>query len=175
MSLVAVHSKEAVLWYQLLRHPSYGILTTWCSSYGFKISKGLCDRCDVCHKAKQTRNYFSLSESRVIWPFGLVHCDLCGCYHTLSYFGCHYFLYIMDDYSRAVWVFLLKDKGETFKCLMNFWSMLDTHFCVLIQRVGSDNGREFYNGPLKEFFAQKGKYSWNIVHGHSTIKQTGRM
>jgi len=119
-SFMAVCKQGGALWHQRLRHPSYGSLSPLSSLYGFEVNKGLCDCYDVCHRAKQTRNSFSLSYSKAVWPFGLIHCDLWGRYHTPSYSGCHYFLCIVDDYSRAMWVFLLKDKGETYKCLVNF-------------------------------------------------------
>ena len=67
----------------------------------------------------------------------------------------------MDDYSRAMRVFLLKDKSETFKCVVN------TQLGVLIQRVRSENGSGFTNEPLQKFFAIK-----EIIHAksHSTTK-----
>ena len=52
-------------------------------------------------------------------------------------------------------MFLLKDKTETYKCLVNFWSMVQTQFGVQIQRVRSGNGTKFTNGPLKTFFSEK--------------------
>jgi len=63
-----------------------------------------------------------------------------------------------------MWVYLLKDKHETFKCLVNFWSMVHTQFGVLIQRVRNDNGGEFTNKPLTKFFSTKG-----IIHETSCI------
>ena len=63
-----------------------------------------------------------------------------------------------------MWVYLLKDKTKTSKCPMNFWSMVNTQFAVLIQQVRSDNGSEFTNGPLQEFFATKG-----IIHKSSCV------
>jgi len=77
-SLVAVHKKEAVQWHQRLGHPSYGSLSTSSSLCGFEINKEFCAFCDVCHKAKQTRNTFPLSDSKEARPFGLIHCDLWG-------------------------------------------------------------------------------------------------
>ena len=107
----AVHKEDAIIWHQ--RHPSYGSLFTLSSEHGFELNKRFYECCNVCHRAKQTRNSFSLSDSKATRPFGLIHCDLWGRYRTSSYSGCHYFLCIVDDFSRAVWVFLLKDKGET--------------------------------------------------------------
>jgi len=103
----------------------------------------------MCHRAKQTRNMFSLSYNRATGPFKVIYCDLWGRYHTPSISGCHYFFAIVDDFSRAIWVFLLKHKEETLKCLEDFWSMVETQFSVPIQQVRSDNETEFTNGTLQ--------------------------
>jgi len=59
--------------------------------------------------------------SRADRPFSLIHCDLWGKYHTASLGGCHYFLCIVDDFNRAVWVFLLKDKFEP---IIGWWNFV---------------------------------------------------
>ena len=44
---------------------------------------------------------FLISDSRGTKPFSLIHCDLWGKYHTPSYGGCHFFLYIADNFSKT--------------------------------------------------------------------------
>ena len=62
----------------------------------------------------------------------------------------------MDDFSRAVWVFRLKDKSETYHRLVEFCAMVQNQFHSSVLRVRSDNGSEFTNGPLRHFFRDKG-------------------
>ena len=58
----------------------------------------------------------------------------------------------MDDYSKAVWVFLMKDKTETYGHVVNFFAMVRTQLGPSVQRVRSDNGTEFTNGSLQNCF-----------------------
>jgi len=81
----------------------------------------------------------------------------------------------VDDYSRGMWMYLLKDKSETFKCLVNFWSMANIQFGALIQQVRSDNGSDFTNSPLKEFFATKGIIHETFLRRYCATEWAGRM
>ena len=107
LALTATKNEDPVRWHQRLGHPSYGSLVSLSTICGFKLNKELLNCCDVCHRAKQTRNRFPLSETRASKPFELIHRDLWGKYHTPSLSGCQYFLCIVDDFSRATWVYLL--------------------------------------------------------------------
>lgn len=57
----AMHKEEAVLWLQRLGRPSYGSLFTVSTKHGFELSKEFHECCDVCHRAKQTRTSFPIS------------------------------------------------------------------------------------------------------------------
>jgi len=74
----AMQNKESLLWHQCMGHPSLGSLTILSVNYGFRLNKNLFDCCDICHRAKQTRSIFSLSDSKAQRPFALIHCDLWG-------------------------------------------------------------------------------------------------
>lgn len=142
-TLAAVKQDDSIRWHKCLGHPSFGSLSPLSSLCEFKLNRDLSYCCDICHRVKQTRSSFPLSDSRADRPFGLIHCDLWGYYRTPSYSGCHYFLCIVDDFSRAVWVFLLQDKTETCERLIEFCSMVKNQFGLCVQRVRSDNGTEF--------------------------------
>ncbi|GJR51390.1 ribonuclease H-like domain-containing protein [Tanacetum coccineum] len=68
--------------------------------------------CDICHKVKQTREPFPLSDHKSKSVGDIVHCDVWGPYRVISKDGFKFFLTIVDDYSRAIWVYLLKSKTE---------------------------------------------------------------
>ena len=66
---------------------------------------------------------------------------------------------------------LLKEKSEVAKIFKNFYSMVHTQFNKKIQIFWSDNGREFFNSTLEQFFLKK-----DIVHQSSctnTPQQNG--
>ncbi|CAN1254135.1 Retrovirus-related Pol polyprotein from transposon RE2 [Linum perenne] len=85
-------------------------------------------RCSPCHLAEQKTLPFHRSTSRASCSFELVHMDIWGPFHTPSYDGFTYFLTVLDDYSRCVWVFLINNKGETRALVQSFCSMVQTQF-----------------------------------------------
>ncbi|XP_052627643.1 uncharacterized protein LOC128134208 [Lactuca sativa] len=93
--------------------------------------------CEICHKAKQTRESFttSLHNSKNIGD--LFHLDVWGPY-------------------KGTWVYLLKSKDEVFSCILSFLNLVETQFSVRVKIIRSDNGTEFVNHKVKEFFETKG-------------------
>ncbi|KAJ0534271.1 putative RNA-directed DNA polymerase [Helianthus annuus] len=68
----------------------------------------------------------------------------------------NYFLTIVDDFSRAVWVYLIKHKSEASDCLMNFYKMVKTQFGKAIKKIRCDNGGEFVSNRMTSFYTQEG-------------------
>jgi len=96
--------------------------------------------CDVCQRAKQTRNKFHVSDFRASHAFELIHCDLWGLYRNVSSCGASYFLTIVDDYSRVVWIYLLIDKKEVSSTLKMFFSIVEHQFNKQVKIIWTDNG-----------------------------------
>jgi len=84
--------------------------------------------CDVCFHAKQTRTQFVTSESHAKDLFDLIHCNIWGAYKVPSFCGAQYFLTIVDDANRAVWVYLMKVKGEASNLLKDFVVMVKSQY-----------------------------------------------
>jgi len=56
--------------------------------------------CDSCHQAKQRKLSFTLSDTRSVKAFQLLHTDIWGpCFNTAMH-GHRFFLTIIDGYSR---------------------------------------------------------------------------
>ncbi|XP_018479287.1 uncharacterized protein LOC108850218 [Raphanus sativus] len=94
-----------------------------------------------------------------------------GPYRTRSSSGAVYFLTIVDDYSRAVWTYLLLEKSEVKTVLQNFCTMTHQQFGKPVKIVRSDNGTEFT--CLGSYFRQHG-----VVHQTSCVatpQQNGRV
>jgi len=91
-----------------------------------KGTKNLNKCCDDCQRAKQTKNKFLVSDFRVSdAAFELIHCDLWAPIEMSLSCGASYFLTIVDDYSKAMWIYLLIDKKEMSRTLKMFFSMVD--------------------------------------------------
>lgn len=83
------------------------------------------DVCDIFHFAKYKILPFSPSPSHASANFKLLHLDIWGPISTASIYGHRYFLPIVDDHSRYVWIVLLKSKGEVFSHVRNFIVMIE--------------------------------------------------
>ncbi|CAH9116635.1 unnamed protein product, partial [Cuscuta epithymum] len=93
-------------------HPSDRVLKLLPAFNSSSSQKKLNKACEVCPQAKQARDSFPSSTHKASGIIELVHCDLWGPYKTPSTCDAIYFLTFVDDFSRAVWVYLLRDKKE---------------------------------------------------------------
>nr|GEY71929.1 putative ribonuclease H-like domain-containing protein [Tanacetum cinerariifolium] len=86
----------------------------------------------------------------------LLHMDLCGPMRIASINGKQYVLVIVDDYSRYMWVHFLRSKDEAPEVIKTFLKRITVllQFPVIIIRI--DNGTEFKNHVLKEYFDSVG-------------------
>nr|GEU85897.1 integrase, catalytic region, zinc finger, CCHC-type, peptidase aspartic, catalytic [Tanacetum cinerariifolium] len=89
----------------------------------------------------------------------LLHMDLCGPMRVASINGKRYVLVIVDDYSRYTWVHFLRTKDETLEVIKNFLKKIYVRLQALIIIIRTDNGIEFKNQVLKDYFN-----SIDIIH-----------
>lgn len=167
-SLTTSVGEESVLWHHRLGHPSHRVVSLL---PGVTSNKDSFKNCDICFRAKQTRQCFPDSSNCSNAIFDLIHCDLWGPYRTTALCGTRYFLTIVDDHSRAVWVYLLKDKTSVSSHLRDFITLIQTQFSKKIKTVRSDNGTEFL--CLSRFFQENGiQHETSCVY---TPQQNGRV
>jgi len=118
--------------------------------------------CDICHFAKQRKMPFNLSTSIASSKFELLHFDIWGPLSHSSVHGHKYFLTIVDNFSRFLWVILLKTKSEVFCHVKNFITLIDTHYHITPKYIRSDNGPKFL---IPDFYDSKG-----IIHQKSCVE-----
>jgi hypothetical protein len=86
----------------------------------------------------------------------LVHTDLWGPSPIASLGGSRYYVTFIDDSSRKVWVYFLKNKSEVFETFKKWRAMVETETDLKLKCLRSDNGGEYINGGFKEFCAANG-------------------
>lgn len=69
--------------------------------------------------------------------------DVWGPYSIQSITGAKYFLTVVDDFSRAVWTFLMHNKTQVTKLNENFLMYAKTQFELTVKKIRIDNGGEF--------------------------------
>nr|GFA78440.1 integrase, catalytic region, zinc finger, CCHC-type, peptidase aspartic, catalytic [Tanacetum cinerariifolium] len=82
----------------------------------------------------------------------LLHMDLCSPMRVASINGKQYVLVIVDDYSRDTWVHFLRTKDEMPEVIKSFLKKIYVCLQASIIIVRTDNGTEFKNHVLKEYF-----------------------
>ncbi|GJX35178.1 putative ribonuclease H-like domain-containing protein [Tanacetum coccineum] len=82
--------------------------------------------------------------------------DLCGPMRVVSVNGKKYILVIVNDYSRFTWVKCLRSKDEAPNFIIKFLKMIQVQLKVHVRRIRTDNGTEFVNQTLREYYEKVG-------------------
>lgn len=77
-------------------------------------------KCVTCIKAKQTKTPFYSSKRVTKDVLELIHTDVCGPLPQKSLSGHNYFITIIDDFSKKVFIYPLINKSEVFQKLVDF-------------------------------------------------------
>nr|GEX65397.1 retrovirus-related Pol polyprotein from transposon TNT 1-94 [Tanacetum cinerariifolium] len=130
----------------------------------FKYNKEhLCPSCEQGKSKRASHPPKPVPNSRQ-W-LHLLHMNLCGPMRIASINGKRYVLVIVDDYSRYTWVHFLRSKDEAPEVIKTFLKRI----IVLLQSpviiIRTDNGIEFKNQVLKEYFDIVG-----ISHRMSSVR-----
>nr|GEW63010.1 ribonuclease H-like domain-containing protein [Tanacetum cinerariifolium] len=89
-----------LLWHNRLGHPADQVLSMLQKDLNISDNTSV-PMCEICQRAKQTREPFPLSDHKSKSLGELIHLDLWGPYRVHSRECYKYFLTIVDDYSRA--------------------------------------------------------------------------
>ena len=129
------------LWHSYLGHLSPSRLTFIAKNFlNFSIQSN--NACPICPLAKQSRLPFDTSVISSAKPFEIIHYDIWGRYRHPSPSGAHFFLTIVDDYTRFTWIFLMRHKNESQSLLKQFFIYVFTQFESRIKTFRSDSGFE---------------------------------
>nr|GFB31017.1 retrovirus-related Pol polyprotein from transposon TNT 1-94 [Tanacetum cinerariifolium] len=113
--------------------------------------------CSACAMGKSTKKtHKPKSEETNQEKLYLLHMDLCGRMRVESINGKKYILVIVDDYSRFTWVKFLRSKDETPMFIIKFLKMIQVRLNVPVRRIRTDNGTEFVNQTLRDYYEEVG-------------------
>nr|GFC57196.1 integrase, catalytic region, zinc finger, CCHC-type, peptidase aspartic, catalytic [Tanacetum cinerariifolium] len=99
-------------------------------------------------KASKTKSW--------LWHRCLSHLNFDDINHLASINGKKYILVIVDDYSRFTWVKILRSKDETLDFIIKFLKMIQVRLKVPVCRIQTDNGTEFVNQTLRDYYEKVG-------------------
>nr|GEY58155.1 integrase, catalytic region, zinc finger, CCHC-type, peptidase aspartic, catalytic [Tanacetum cinerariifolium] len=163
-------STKSWLWHQRLSHLNFDTINDLVKNDlvaglpKFKYHKEhLCPSCEQGKSKRASHPPKPVPNSRQ--RLHLLHMDLCGPMRISSINGKRYVLVIVDDYSRYTWVDFLRSKDEAPVVIITFLKRITVLLQSPVIIIRTDNGTEFKNQALKEYFDSVG-----ISHQMSSVR-----
>ncbi|GJV78394.1 putative ribonuclease H-like domain-containing protein [Tanacetum coccineum] len=152
---------ESMLWHRRLGHVNFKTINKLVKD---NLVRGLPSKhfendqtCVACLKGKQHKaSCKSKVQNSITQPLFMLHMDLFGPTFMSSLMNKKYCLVVTDDYSRFTWVFFLSSKDETSGILKNFITEIENLADKKVKIIRCDNGTEFKNRVMNEFYERKG-------------------
>jgi hypothetical protein len=148
------HAGPERMW-QLSREPGTGI----CFPVGLTKAQltDLLSRCDTCKRAKMhcpPHSSKNLKHSKE--PFELVHMDIKGPIEVAGLRGEKYILVLVDDFSRWIQVYALREKSDLLVRLQHFEGQFVRSRGFKIRRLRMDNAGEQKSRLFSEWLSSAG-------------------
>jgi len=160
LSVYASVHVEPDMWHKRLGHPSLNKIDTLSEVLSLskqKINK-TSHHCHVCHLAKQKHLPFKLSNHMRNKPFELIHIDTWGPFSVPIVDGFRYFLTIVDDFSHATWIYMLKQKSDILHVFPGFLNLVETQYNTKVCSVRSHHANEL---KFTSLYLEKGIKSFH--------------
>ena len=122
--------------------------------------------CEPCVKAKQHKRSRASSTSDTSQPLQLLHMDVCGPLQEPSLGGNVYIATFLDDFTKLSIVRLLANKHAVADAVKEVVEMLEKQSGHQLLVVRTDNGTEYVNKVLSDYFTSKG-----VLH-QKTVRYT---
>nr|GEX72125.1 retrovirus-related Pol polyprotein from transposon TNT 1-94 [Tanacetum cinerariifolium] len=107
-------------------------------------------------RGKSHRVSFGVTRHTTQGVIDYVHSDLWGLSHVESLGGKMYFLFITDDYSWRVWVYILRFKHEAFGKFKEWKQLVENQTGRMVKKIRTDNRLEFCNREFKQLCIRVG-------------------
>ena len=108
-----------------------------------------------------------LESGRTTQLFEIIYSDLSGKQVTPTYGNSLYYIIFIDDYTRMVWIFFLKNKSDTSKVIQEFITYVERQFKTTVLCMITDNGGEYIEAEVNKFFRSKGiRYLYTPPYSH---------
>ncbi len=115
--------------------------------------------CEACSLSKSVYHPLKASIHHVIQPLECVYSNLSGIFPISSLGGSYYYLTLIDEFTRFLWIYFLKEKSHAIKAIKDFIIMIEKQTQLIIKYIFTNNRGEYLNPELKEFLSEKG-----IIH-----------
>lgn len=146
------------LWHARLGHVNYTKLREMMQKQVLKGLPQLNIRTDTvcasCQYGKAHQLPYKESDYRSKTPLELIHSDVFGPVKQISLGGMRYMVIFIDDFSRYIWVFFMKEKSETFTKFKEFKEKVEGELNKEIKCIRTDNGREYLSNEFTNYLKE---------------------
>lgn len=115
--------------------------------------------------------HFQKNGTRATELLNTIHSDVCGPMSTASFGGNKYYVTFIDDFSRMINVFLIRNKSQVYDCFVEYKNLVENQLGKKIKTIRIDNGGEYINHKFQLICKKNG-----IIHQKScpyTPQQNG--
>lgn len=155
-------SDDTVLWHKRMGHVSLSNMH-FLKSYG-DIQTSMNLNCVTCAEGKHSKTPFKNSGTRATDFLEIVHSDVCGKMSVNSIGGAGYFVTFIDDFSRKIVIYAIKNKSQVFDCFVKYKNYAENLLDKRIKTLRTDNGSEYCNHKFNQICESNG-----IVHQKSCV------
>jgi len=128
------------LWHSRLGHASTQVVQKIISRHKLPVSKDSSHQvCNACQQGKCHQLPYNHSSTISSNPMDLIFSDVWGPAPTSV--GRHtYYVSFIDDHTKFVWIYLLRQKSDVFKCFTEFQHLVERQFNKKIKSIQTDWG-----------------------------------
>lgn len=122
--------------------------------------------CEHCVLGKSARQGFETATHITKDKLDYVHSDLWVPAWVTTHAGAKYFLTLVDDFSRKLWVCMLKTKDEVFERFLEWRNLVENQTGKKVKCLRTDNGLEYSNDRFANLCKRAG------INRHLTTTRT---
>lgn len=170
--LAAKQSTSLKTWHERFGHQNVFYVKQYLKNAGINFKNEDEFFCEGCVLGKHHRMPFVNSQNRANKIGQLVHSDVCGTMHEVSFGGSKYFVLFKDDFSNYRTVYFIKQKSEVAKLIEKYVRNVKSSTSCSVVAIRTDNGSEYINNNVKMFIESHGIQHQKTVR--YTPEQNGR-
>lgn len=153
-------SAGQALWHKRLGHLNYKSMCVLKKSnigVSFQDNGDTAAGCVPCLEGKLCGKPYPTGEGKQAKDLlELVHSDVCGPMETSSLGGARYMVTFIDDHSRKVFGYLIKEKSEVMSKFIDFKVMVEKQTGKVVKCLRSDNGGEYVSSRFDTYLRKEG-------------------
>lgn len=114
------------------------------------------DMCESCLLGKMTKSPFTGTCERGEGLLDLIDTDVCGPFRSTTRDANHFYVTFTDDYNIYGYIYLIKNKSETFEKFNEFKQEVENQFGRKIKMLISDRGSEYLSIEFHDYLKKCG-------------------